>query len=118
MVFKILYLEYLYYSFVYYVNVDSLNNNQLLFNIIDCIDYDRIDYIRIDLNDITSYKIYTQNKIIYKNFYNLLIAPNYSTNIKTEIKIFDSNIYYKIKAEDISIYNDFVNQSINNLSKF
>jgi len=113
-----IYLEYLYYSFVYYINVDSLNNDQLLFNIIDCIDYDKIDYIRIDLNDITSYKIYTQNKIIYKNFYNLLIAPNYSMNIKTDIKIFDSNIYYKIKAEDISIYNDFVNQSINNLSKF
>lgn len=112
-----IYLEYLYYSFVYLINADSLINNQLIFNIIDCIDYDKIDYIRIDLNDIASYKLYTKNKLIYKNFYNLLIT-NYPTNIKTEIKIFDSNIYYKIKAEDISNYYAFINQSINSISKF
>ena len=113
-----IYLEYLYYSFVYYVNANSLSNNQLLFNIIDCINYDKIDYIRIDLNEIASYKLYSQNKVIYKNFYNLVSATNYSNNIKTEIKIFESNIYYKIKAENISSYETFINKSISNVSKF
>ncbi len=113
-----MYLEYLYYSFVYYVNADSLSNNQLLLNIIDCIDYDKIDYIRVDLNEITSYKLYTKNKLIYKNFYNLVSATNYSNNIKTEIKIFESNIYYKIKAEDISSYNNFIYECIKSVSKF
>ena len=113
-----MYLEYLYYSFIYYINTDNLSNNQLLFNIIDCINYDIIDYIRLDLNEITSYKLYTQNKLIYKDFYNLVSATNYSNNIKTDIKIFESNIYYKIKAEDISIYENFINNSIKEVSKF
>jgi hypothetical protein len=113
-----IYLEYLYYSFIYYINTDNLSNNQLLFNIIDCINYDIIDYIRLDLNEITSYKLYTQNKLIYKDFYNLVSATNYSNNIKTDIKIFESNIYYKIKAEDISIYENFINNSIKEVSKF
>jgi len=113
-----IYLEYLYYSFIYNINIDSLGNDQLIFNIIDCIDYDRIDYIRIDLNEISSYKLYTKNKLIYKNFYNLLITTNYSNNIKTEIKIFESNIYYKIRSENINNYINFINQSIKNLSKF